>query len=286
MDATKLLGGLLQGSLGGSGGLGGLLGGGGSGSSGLGDLAGSLLGGSGGGMAGAGMGVLGGLIAGAISHFAGNAQDQDSSASVGAISAPPSAPGSTSTGKGPAPDHGLKTGSGKAAPPPPPSGKTATADMGGKGAPPTGKAAPSGTKVASSGGGMKGSGTAMTAKGGAPTQDEAVLLLKAMIASASADGVIDSQERKRIVGELERAGLNNEERAFLEREFQSPANFKEIAGDARSLGKTTETYAVSLLAVRVDTDAERTFLGNLAKAMSLDSNEQNAIHKQFGKPNL
>ena len=291
IDATKLLGGLLKGGLSG-GGAGGLLGGGSGG--GLTDIAGSLLGGgssttsgSGGGSGMGGLiggGIAGALIAGAVAHFAGKSQEQEAPQAAAAM-APPPPPASV---KGVAPAGGMK-GSGKTAPPPPPAAaaKTVTPPppVGGKTAPASSvKAAPSGKAAP---GGVKGQDLSSQAKGPSDqAQREAVLLLKAMIASASADGVIDAQERQTIMGELERAGLTPEERSFLDKEFASPASLKEIASEAAGAGKAKEAYIVSLVAVSVDAPAERNYLVGLAGALGLPMNEVQDIHKQFGRPAL
>lgn len=91
-----------------------------------------------------------------------------------------------------------------------------------------------------------------------------------MIASARADGSLDDAERERIVSRLERAGLTEEERAFMERELDSPRPLHEIVAAVTSRSDARQVYAVSLLAVEVDTDAERAYLETLRKALELD----------------
>ena len=59
--------------------------------------------------------------------------------------------------------------------------------------------------------------------GDTPDQDQdqqtALLMVRAMIAAASADGVVDNAERSHIVGSLEKAGLDVAAAKFLDEEF-------------------------------------------------------------------
>ena len=50
-----------------------------------------------------------------------------------------------------------------------------------------------------------------------------MLLIRAMIAAANADGEITPDERQMITGKLDQAGAGPDERAVLERELAEPA---------------------------------------------------------------
>ncbi len=103
-----------------------------------------------------------------------------------------------------------------------------------------------------------------------PEATDPILLLRAMVASACADGSLDDAERERIVSRLESAGLTEEERSFMERELDSPRPLHEIVAAVTNRSDARQVYAVSLLAVEVDTDAERAYLETLRRALELD----------------
>jgi uncharacterized membrane protein YebE (DUF533 family) len=114
-------------------------------------------------------------------------------------------------------------------------------------------------------------------------QVDPVLLLRAMVAAANADGFLDDAERGRITSHLERAGLSDEERVFLRAEFDTPRPFAEIAAAATSREEAEQIYAVSLLAVEVDTDAERAYLEGLRRALGIYPAEASAIARSVGR---
>ena len=50
-----------------------------------------------------------------------------------------------------------------------------------------------------------------------------------MIAAAAADGTVDADERERIMGGLERIGIDSEAAQFLDADFARPASPNELA---------------------------------------------------------
>lgn len=99
---------------------------------------------------------------------------------------------------------------------------------------------------------------------------DAVLLIRAMIAAANADGVIDKAERDAILGQLQLADLSTEEHAFITNELLAPANLEAIVNRVDSAALARQVYTVSLMAIEVDTDAERSYMQNLAGRLGLD----------------
>jgi hypothetical protein len=117
----------------------------------------------------------------------------------------------------------------------------------------------------------------------APEQDQtAVLLIRAMIAAAYADGVLDAEERKRIVGKLEELQLSPEERSFIINELLNPAEMQTLIDVATTPELKQQVYAVSLLAIEVDTEAEKTYLETLARNLGLQPETVLQIHDQLG----
>jgi uncharacterized membrane protein YebE (DUF533 family) len=111
------------------------------------------------------------------------------------------------------------------------------------------------------------------------TGQEAVLLIRAMIAAANADGVIDEKERNRILKKLETADLSDQEHSFIVKELLSPAGLEDIVAQVKSPEMAKMVYTVSLLAIEVDTDAERTYMNTLARQLSLNESDLNDIYR-------
>lgn len=112
--------------------------------------------------------------------------------------------------------------------------------------------------------------------------EEAVFLIRAMIAAAHADGQIDADERKRLLDRFESAGLDSEERAFLLQELLSPVDLDTIVRQAATPELAREIYAASLLAIEADTEAEHTYLNTLAQRLAIQEETIQQIHQQLG----
>ncbi|HSA79599.1 MAG TPA: tellurite resistance TerB family protein [Geminicoccaceae bacterium] len=114
----------------------------------------------------------------------------------------------------------------------------------------------------------------------------AQLVLRAMINAAKADGQIDAGEMQRIVGKLEEDGADDEARAFVLKEMQKPEDLDGLLRDVRSREVAVEVYAASLLAIEVDTPAERDYLRRLAERSNLDASTVQRVHEVLGVPAL
>jgi uncharacterized membrane protein YebE (DUF533 family) len=113
-------------------------------------------------------------------------------------------------------------------------------------------------------------------------QQEATLLIRAMIAAAGADGTISPEERGRILDRMGRLNLSPEEQSFLKKEFSAPANVEALAGQVRTSETARQVYAVSLLAIEVDTVEEGAYLKALAGRLGLDPATVEGIHRDLG----
>lgn len=89
------------------------------------------------------------------------------------------------------------------------------------------------------------------------------LTVKAMINAAKADGQIDEDEMQKVVGELQEGGISEEERDYLLTEVRKPLNTAEIVRGASSPQVAAQVYAASLLAIEVDTPAEKAYVQGL-----------------------
>jgi uncharacterized membrane protein YebE (DUF533 family) len=101
-------------------------------------------------------------------------------------------------------------------------------------------------------------------------QDHALRLVRAMIAAASSDGIVDDTERAAIAGNLRAAGLDGEAAAYIENEFANPADIASLASGIASPEEGSQVYAAARLAIDPDTREEQDFLAALASALALD----------------
>lgn len=131
-------------------------------------------------------------------------------------------------------------------------------------------------------GGLMSSMTEGTALGQV-SEENAKLMIRAMIQSAKADGEIDAEERAAILDHL--GDASPEEVAFVEAELVAPVD---VAGLARDTGAQmrNQVYSAALMAVQVDTEAEQTYLRHLAQALGLSDAERDSLHQAMGRPVL
>ncbi|KAB6714266.1 MULTISPECIES: DUF533 domain-containing protein [Roseobacteraceae] len=118
---------------------------------------------------------------------------------------------------------------------------------------------------------------------GAASEENAKLMIRAMIMAAKADGEIDAEERTKILDQLKDA--SDEEIAFVQAELDAPVDPMALAKDAGT-SAAAQVYAAALMAISVDTDAEKTFLMGLAQSLMMDPAKQAEIHQSMGKPVL
>ena len=101
-------------------------------------------------------------------------------------------------------------------------------------------------------------------------EQHAELILKAMINAAKADGRIDPGEVKRIVGKLQEDGIQENDQQYLIMEMQKPMETQQLIAAAQGRQDVAaQIYAASLLAIEVDTPAEKEYLNQLASGLGL-----------------
>jgi uncharacterized membrane protein YebE (DUF533 family) len=109
------------------------------------------------------------------------------------------------------------------------------------------------------------------AEGDGDDQNRALLMLRAMIAAAAADGEIDNAERNRIFGNLKQAGLADEAAAYIEDEFNNPLDAAGLAQLSDTAESAAQIYTAARLAIDPDTGEEQAFLSDLAGALQLEA---------------
>jgi uncharacterized membrane protein YebE (DUF533 family) len=103
-----------------------------------------------------------------------------------------------------------------------------------------------------------------------PADSNATLLLRAMIASAMADGRLDETERFRLIARVEASDLPGEERHFLESLIAHPDTPEQLAAAANSPEEAAQVYLAAFIAIDADTPAEVAWLDELASKLGLD----------------
>ena len=111
------------------------------------------------------------------------------------------------------------------------------------------------------------------------TEQNARLMIRAMIQAAKADGEIDADERARIMEHLTDA--SKEERAFVEAEMDAPLDVAGLAADTGDAMKA-QVYATAVMAIKVDNAAESAYLDKLADALGIDAATRRQTHAAMG----
>lgn len=117
----------------------------------------------------------------------------------------------------------------------------------------------------------------------AALENQAQLMLRAMINAAKADGQIDQGEVQRIIGRLEEAGADKSARDFVLSEMTKPMETEAIVAAAKGnpqLG--AELYGASLLAIKVDTPAEQEYMRNLSGGLGLPTQAVSNLERTMG----
>ena len=113
-------------------------------------------------------------------------------------------------------------------------------------------------------------------------EDNARLMIRAIIQAAKADGEIDAAEKQKILDMLGDE-VDAEERAFVQAELEAPLDVQALADDTSAAMKS-QVYATSLSAITVDHAAEAAYLKQLASALGIDETTRARMHAMMGVP--
>lgn len=114
-------------------------------------------------------------------------------------------------------------------------------------------------------------------------EEQATLIIRAMINAAKSDGNVDQQEQENIIAKM--GDIDAEEAAFVRSELQAPLD---VSGFVNSVprGMEQQIYALSLAAIDLDTQQEAQYLHQLAQGFGLSQEVCNQLHDQVGAPKL
>jgi uncharacterized membrane protein YebE (DUF533 family) len=113
-------------------------------------------------------------------------------------------------------------------------------------------------------------------------EQTAVLVIKGMINAAKSDGEIGLEEMQRIVGKLKESGMDQGTEHWVMAELSKPPDLNAFVAEIPSPEVAAEVYAASLLAIEVDTEAERAYLQEFAERTGLNPAVVQYINQTMG----
>lgn len=119
-----------------------------------------------------------------------------------------------------------------------------------------------------------------------PTQeqeDQAAVLLRAIVQAAKCDGRIDEREKEALMQHM--GDMTPDEVDVLNDAFRRQVSVQGLANDVPR-GMEAQVYAMSLVGLDLDSQAEAKYLHELGQALGIDARTANAIHQRMGEPAL
>lgn len=114
-------------------------------------------------------------------------------------------------------------------------------------------------------------------------EENAAILLRAMISAAKADGELDADEQAKITEHL--GDVSEEEANFVRAELAAPMDLQGLIASVPS-GLEQQVYLMSLMSITLDTKEEAVYLDTLRQGLNLSEQASNEIHEQLGAPTL
>ncbi len=111
----------------------------------------------------------------------------------------------------------------------------------------------------------------------------AALIIRAMINAAKSDGNIDKAEQEKVIKKL--GDITRDEADFVRAEFNAPLDVDAFINSIPR-GMERQIYAVSLMAIDLDSNKEARYLAQLAKGFRISPEIANNIHDQLGAPKI
>lgn len=111
-----------------------------------------------------------------------------------------------------------------------------------------------------------------------------LMIVRAMIAAAKADGVIDENERKMIENRIRDSNLDVSAMDALLEEIQKPLDPKDLALMAKEPIDAIDIYLASLLVVEDANESEQHYLKQLASELDLDQGLVKRIESEAFRP--
>lgn len=115
-----------------------------------------------------------------------------------------------------------------------------------------------------------------------PSADDpaAMLMLRAMVYAARADGHIDAAEQKRISKLTQQFLPGRDSRALVDQLVKEPLNLEIMAAQMQSQEQREDLYRLSCLVLDIDHFMERSYLDALAGTLTIAKPRQAALEKE------
>ncbi|MEZ5920465.1 MAG: DUF533 domain-containing protein [Parvularculaceae bacterium] len=107
--------------------------------------------------------------------------------------------------------------------------------------------------------------------------DFALAVIRAMLASAYTDGVLDAYEQRALNGAFAKAGISEDEQRMLTNAADENETLKLITHAAKTPHHAAELYAAAVVAAGDLNDTETAFLAKLADRLGIDAAHADAI---------
>jgi uncharacterized membrane protein YebE (DUF533 family) len=113
-----------------------------------------------------------------------------------------------------------------------------------------------------------------------------LLLLRAMVSAAHADGHIDHTERLKMFDQVDNMELSVEDKSSLFDEMRNPMSIEQIVEKVPCSEAATEVYAISALAIDLYQSESRVYLDTLARMLCIPSELQQALESSANEARL
>lgn len=113
--------------------------------------------------------------------------------------------------------------------------------------------------------------------------DGQLLLMRAMIAAAYADGHIDDTERQKIFAQVDTLELSAQEKAMLFDELRKPMQLSELVNAVPNAQMGIEVYVASASAIDLNQSISKHYLEALANQLCIPNELIDNIHQQLPK---
>jgi uncharacterized membrane protein YebE (DUF533 family) len=114
-----------------------------------------------------------------------------------------------------------------------------------------------------------------------PQQQRSVVLLRAMIAAAQADGHIDAAEKQVIMDKMGNQNFDAELLDFIRSEIENPPTVETLASLAGSETEAAEMYLAARIVIDQTNDDERQWLTSLQQSLNLQPGLVTEMEKEI-----
>jgi uncharacterized membrane protein YebE (DUF533 family) len=108
---------------------------------------------------------------------------------------------------------------------------------------------------------------------------KALLLIRAMIAAAHADGAVDPDQRRRIVEKLDEAQPAEQDRRIIERELDKPVSLDELVREVEDRDTARQFYIASRIAMDEPSETQASYLEYVRRRLKLTPEDVGAVER-------